>query len=139
MNDKFSMKETISDQKKMMGMSPSKRRHGMCLMYRTLEYPDIAESIPSFIMSKQSHLLMTTINTTTKIDILDLHVLFREGYLNLGVTDKEWRTWKMFNDLNIEEIIFEENKRKYTGEIFKDRLHGFGIFEFLSRFQHYEG
>jgi hypothetical protein len=44
-------------------------------------------------------------------------VIFRENYFNLGVSDKEWRTWKIFNEPELSKLKFGETNRKYIGEV----------------------
>lgn len=44
-------------------------------------------------------------------------MIFRENYQNMGVNDKEWKTWKMFNEPVIQKIRFEETQRNYIGEV----------------------
>jgi hypothetical protein len=35
----------------------------------------------------------------------------------MGVNDKEWKIWKMFNEPFIQKIRFEETQRNYIGEV----------------------
>ena len=58
---------------------------------------------------------------------MDLHILLREKYMNLGIPDLKWKNWKIFKDLKIEEITLQENSRKYIGEISNTFMQGFGI------------
>lgn len=51
------------------------------------------------------------------LDMMELHVIFRETYFNLGVCDKEMRIWKIFNDPELQKLKFEETNRKYIGEV----------------------
>lgn len=118
---------------------PEKKRKGMSLFYSTLEYSDIADSIPSFLMSKQTHELIHTVNTTKNLEALDLHVKYRENYINSGVQDTQQRIWKIFNDMVIEEFIIGDDRRKYIGELLNNRMQGFGQYIFLNRGQRYEG
>lgn len=78
-------------------------------------------------------------NQTVKLDLTDVHIILRENYINLGIADKDWKRWKVFKELNISEIIVVEKKRKYTGELVDDKYNGFGVFNFINRFQRYEG
>jgi hypothetical protein len=48
---------------------------------------------------------------------MDLHVEFRETHINKGLPDNKWKNWKLFKDLKIEELSFQEGTRKYRGEI----------------------
>jgi hypothetical protein len=32
------------------------------------------------------------------LDYQELHVQFRDNYQNMGVTDKEWKIWRIFNE-----------------------------------------
>ena len=111
----------------------------MSILYQTVEYPDIAKDIPSFIMSRQTHTIINQVNQTVKLDLTDIHILLRENYLSLGIGDKDWKRWKVFKDLDVKEIVVIENKRKYLGEIVESKFHGFGVFNFINRFQRYEG
>ncbi len=70
---------------------------------------------------------------------MDLHVEFRETHINKGLPDNKWKNWKLFKDLKIEELSFQEGTRKYRGEIQHMVMQGFGVFEFLSRKHRYEG
>ena len=44
-------------------------------------------------------------------------MVFRENYQNMGVNDKEWKTWRIFNEPVIQKIRFEETQRNYIGEV----------------------
>jgi hypothetical protein len=91
-------------------------------------------------------------------------VVFRENYQNMGVNDKEWKTWRIFNEPVIQKIRFEETQRNYIGEVKSnnpqqavaaaaskkklsqitessepDTMHGFGVFVFKKRRHRYEG
>ena len=62
----------------------------------------------------------------------------------MGVADKEWKIWKLFNEPVIEKIRFEETQRQYIGEVHRiddapPIMHGFGIFVFKRRRHRYEG
>ncbi len=35
----------------------------------------------------------------------------------MGVNDKEWKTWRIFNEPFIQKIRFEETQRNYIGEV----------------------
>ena len=37
----------------------------------------------------------------------------------MGVGDKEWKIWKIFNEPSIDKIRFEETQRQYIGEVIK--------------------
>lgn len=80
----------------------------------------------------------------------------------MGVIDKEWKIWKLFNEPDIEKIRFEESHRNYIGEVMpihgsgissatsKSKItldhvkggklmHGFGVFVFKKRRHRFEG
>lgn len=44
----------------------------------------------------------------------------------MGVNDKEWKTWRIFNEPLIQKIRFEETHRNYIGEI-KQSAHSSGM------------
>lgn len=112
----------------------------MSILYQTLEYNEIASTIPYFLLSRMTHRLICYVNSAgiagsenpddkqrysnvdgsfkrPVLDLIELHVIFRENYFNLGVSDKEWKTWKIFNDPQLEKLRFEETNRKYIGEV----------------------
>ena len=70
---------------------------------------------------------------------MDVHLLFRDDYMNLGIPDKDWKCWKIFNKLKIEEVTFNDGTRRYVGERESGIMQGFGIFEFLNSKHRYEG
>ena len=106
----------------------------MSILYQNVEYPDIAKDIPGFNMSRMTHSMINLINSTVKLDLTDIHILLRENYISLGIEDKYWKRWKLFKDLNIQEITLNENKRKYIGEVKDEKFEGFGIFNFMNRY-----
>ena len=64
----------------------------------------------------------------------------------MGVADKDWRVWRIFNDPIIDRISFPETQRKYIGEIDESMvveprqvMQGFGVFIFKKRKHRYEG
>jgi hypothetical protein len=118
----------------------SKHKKGMSILYMTLEYQEIASTIPYFLLSRMTHKLISFVNSAgiagaenpedkarftnedgtfrrPPLDLQELHVVFRENYQNMGVNDKEWKIWKMFNEPFIQKIRFEETQRNYIGEV----------------------
>ncbi len=116
------------------------KKKGMSIFYQTLEYPEIASNIPYFLLSRMTHRLISFVNSAgiaglenpddrqryqnadgsfkrPAIELIELHVIFRENYFNHGAADKDWKVWKIFNDPIIEKLKFEESNRKYIGEI----------------------
>ena len=79
----------------------------------------------------------------------------------MGVSDKDWKIWRIFNEPLIQKIRFEETQRNYIGEIKPtvintvisskksanliveppgpEIMHGFGVFVFKKRRHRYEG
>ena len=125
-----------ADKKKEIG----KHKKGMSILYLTLEYQEIASTIPFFLISRMTHKLISFVNSCgiagaenpedksrftnedgsfrkPPLDTQELHVIFRENYQNMGVIDKEWKIWKIFNEPAIEKIRFEETQRQYLGEV----------------------
>ena len=105
-----------------------KKKKSMSLFYYTLDYPELALTVPRFAISKQSCTFINTVNTARDHSdlLMELHVLFREGYANTGVSD--WKSWQIFRALAINDLYFEENTRKYTGELVNDQMHGYGVY-----------
>ena len=119
-----------ADKKKELG----KHKKGMSILYMTLEYQEIASTIPFFILSRMTHKLISFVNSCgiagaenpedkqrftnedgsfkrPPLDTQELHVIFRENYQNMGVGDKEWKIWRLFNEPIVEKIRFEETQR----------------------------
>ena len=124
------------------GKELSKHKKGISRLYLTLEYQEIASTIPHFILSRMTHRLIAFVNSAgisggseslddkgkytsltdgsfvrPQLDLEELHVIFRENYQNTGITlaDKDWKIWRIFNEPNIERIPFDETQRKYIG------------------------
>lgn len=81
----------------------AKNRKGMSILYQTLEYQELASTIPYFILSRMTHRLISYVNScgiagsenpddksrysnydgsfkNPKLDLQELHVIFRENY-----------------------------------------------------------
>lgn len=112
----------------------SKHKKGMSILYMTLEYQEIASTIPYFLLSRMTHKLISFVNSCgiagaenpedkgrftnddgsfkkPALDLQEIHVIFRENYQNMGIPDKDWKVWRLFNEPVIQKIKFEETQR----------------------------
>lgn len=103
----------------------------MSILYQTLEYQEIASTIPYFLLSRMTHRLISFVNSAgiagsenpddksrysdmngnfraPTLDLQELHSIFRENYQNMGVVDKEWKTWAIFSEPHIYKLTFPE-------------------------------